>query len=164
MKYAHVATLVLALAGIGVAPAHAQAQATPPIDTPAAVERAALLIGCTEYPALKQSYRSSPGVYESSIRLAGPANDVDLMRQVLVSRFGFSADPAQQKREMTVLTGWPDDEAQRPTAANIRASLARLAKLDDKPRLVVVYYAGHGSQVPDRDGEIGRASCRERVS
>ncbi|MCE9595151.1 MAG: caspase family protein [Planctomycetes bacterium] len=113
--------------------------------------RHALLIGCTEYPELAKAFDRA--TYEQRIRLAGPANDVESIREVLTTRFGFATDPRDAASEITVLSGWPADAAARPTAANIRAALDRLAVLDTRAELVFVFFAGHGSQVPDRDGD-----------
>jgi hypothetical protein len=101
-----------------------------------AAEEHALLIGCTEYPGLK-----SDPYYETSIRLYGPGNDVKLMSGTLRRFLGV--------KRITVLAGWPKDEAARPTRANIIGHLDRLADTAKKGDRVIVYFAGHGSQQPD---------------
>lgn len=92
----------------------------------------ALLVGCTEYPHL-----------DSTTWLEGPENDVQLMYDLLTNdMFGFSPD------RITTLAGWPDDEAQRPTRANIECEFQRLAEVAKPDDQVVILMAGHGSQQP----------------
>jgi hypothetical protein len=52
--------------------------------------------------------------------------------------------------DITRLAGWPDDEARRPTKANILAQLQRLAvEAKASPgEQIVILLAGHGSQQP----------------
>jgi len=117
----------------------------PSQDEPEAVgETYALLVGCTEYPELAKQF---PDTYEASIRLKGPANDVELMRHTLVHVLDVKPE------NITILSGWPDDEALRPTRGNILQHLAKLAKLEEKNHRVVIYLAGHGSQ--QRDARAG---------
>jgi hypothetical protein len=117
------------------------ALASPPQAEPApSVETYALLVGCTEYPELAKQF---PDTYEASIRLRGPANDVELMRHTLVHVLDV------EEQRITVLIGWPDDEALRPTRKNILRHLGRLAKLEAAGARVVIYLAGHGSQQRD---------------
>lgn len=60
-------------------------------------ENRALLVGVTEYPSLDKEQW-----------LVGPANDVDLAREVLTDeRFQFPA------KNITSLAGWPAEEEQR---------------------------------------------------
>ncbi len=124
--------------------ASALAQSAPP----KAVRRA-LLVGCTEYPALKPLYSS--GEYERSIRLEGPANDVELFASTLRARLGFA------KSDITVLARSPGAVA-APTYANIEKQLAALVEESKAGRLkkgdlVVLYFAGHGVQIPDTNGD-----------
>jgi S1-C subfamily serine protease len=105
----------------------------------AAAEDHALLVGCTEYPNLRDNR-----YYETSIRLHGPANDVALLRDTLVKYVGVP------EANVTVLTGWPEDAQARPTRQNILHHLARLAKEAQKGDRVIVHLAGHGSQQPDK--------------
>lgn len=88
----------------------------------------ALLVGVSDYPLL-------PGK-----RLAGPANDLRLMNATL-GRLGWQAP------QITVLSdaGGP---ALWPTRAHILAALARLAEQAQPGDWMVVYFSGHGSQVP----------------
>ena len=101
----------------------------------------ALLVGCSEYPRLQRAF---PDRYESEIRLRGPANDVALMRTALVQALGY--DP----EHITELVGWPGDPGARPTLANIARELEHLVEVAGPGDRVVVYFAGHGSQVQAR--------------
>ena len=98
----------------------------------------ALLIGVTHYPNLAKAHQ-----------LTGPQNDVRLMRDTLVKRFGVD------RGRIMELAGWPANTAQRPTRANILAALDRLAD----PNVVatgdqaMIMFAGHGSQEPDTDND-----------
>ncbi len=95
--------------------------------------RHALLIGVTSYPNLAEQYQ-----------LAGPVNDVALVRTTLLERFGVSADRIV---ELTAKNG----PAGRPTYANIRREFERLAKVLERGDQVLILFAGHGSQQPDND-------------
>jgi len=107
---------------------------------PLAAEDHALLVGCTEYPALK-----SHPYYEVTIRLFGPKNDVAIMRDTLSEHLGV--------KKITQLVGWPEKESERPTRANILHHLDRLAREVKKDDRVIFFFAGHGTQQPDTDGE-----------
>jgi len=73
--------------------------------------------------------------------LAGAVNDVKLMRQVLISRFGYAEE------DITVLT---DADA---TRAGILAAIATLVSQTQPGDRVYLHYSGHGSQVKDLDGD-----------
>ena len=100
----------------------------------AAPQYHALLVGVTQYPYLPQEYW-----------LHGPANDVALMQDVLTRRFPFTSE------RITVLAGWPREEALRPTRANIARAFRRLADIAGPDDQVVIFLAGHGSQQPADD-------------
>jgi hypothetical protein len=110
---------------------------------PASPPRLALLVGVQTYPNLGPQRQ-----------LDGCRNDVRLMKDLLVDRFGF------RPQDVTTLL---DDQA---TAASIRGELDRLVKdvgdlpPGDEPAQVVFYFSGHGSQVPDQDE--GHPDCDER--
>jgi len=87
----------------------------------------ALLIGINNYAAVP--------------RLQGSVNDVETMRQVLVTRWGFA------ESNIAVLT----DE--RATRAGIMAALDRLVKEAGPDDIVYFHYSGHGSQVKDLNGD-----------
>jgi S1-C subfamily serine protease len=108
----------------------------------AAADDYVLLVGCTEYPHLKEH-----PYYRSDIVLYGPANDVELMRDTLCRYIGVPAS------NLTILKGWPQDEAARPTRANILGHLERLAGRVKQGDRVIVHLAGHGSQQPDDSGD-----------
>jgi S1-C subfamily serine protease len=104
-----------------------------------------VMVGCADYPALKQTV--TPEVYERSVRLRGPVNDVELMKTTLMERLSVP------EGRIAVLAGWPEDPAKRPTRANILAALDGLCAAAREGDRVVVYMAGHGSQQPDDDGD-----------
>ncbi len=95
----------------------------------------ALLVGCTQYEHLFSDYW-----------LEGPVNDVELMYEIL-TREMFHFKPEQ----VTRLAGWPENEEQRPTRANIEREFKRLAKVAGQGDQVVILLAGHGSQQPADD-------------
>lgn len=86
----------------------------------------ALLIGIDKYPRLNQ--------------LTGCVNDVQLMRSILQESFGFLPE------HVTLLT---DAQATRD---GILAALDALVDGAGQGDIVVVHYAGHGSQMTDREG------------
>jgi hypothetical protein len=93
----------------------------------------ALLIGVTRYPNLKERFQ-----------LQGPINDVALMRSTLQSRLPFKTG------SIVELSSAPTAKA-APTRANIEREFTRLAASVNRGDRVVIFYAGHGSQEPDRD-------------
>jgi hypothetical protein len=97
----------------------------------------ALLIGVSEYP-----YLAGQG-------LQGPRNDVRLMVSTL-GAFGFV------QAQVSVLADAP---GALPTRANILGQMQRLADQSAAGDWVVVYFSGHGSQVPQRNP--GAAAYRE---
>src|SRR5262249_1318565 len=98
--------------------------------------RYALLIGVNEYLWLDPKFR----------RLEGPGNDVELMRQTLVSQFGFRDDP-EHMRVLSDQAGSADPE-RLPTFATLkRESEEPPARLKPNGQ-VVLFFAGHGSQQP----------------
>ena len=107
-------------------------------DVARAKQRLALLVGVTEYPALKREHGDK---YEKSIRLYGPANDVVLMRRLLVGQFDFASDA------ITTLVGWGEPST-RPTRKNIAEAVASLAERAQPGDQVVIFLSGHGTQQP----------------
>lgn len=91
--------------------------------------RHALLVGCTRYPDLP-----------ATRQLQGPANDVTLFGDLLISRFDFLPE--------NVVTLAEQQGKARPTRANIQAEFERLAKVTKPGDLVVILLSGHGSQQP----------------
>ncbi|MEE8468468.1 MAG: caspase family protein, partial [Planctomycetota bacterium] len=129
--------LLLVVPGVGQEPVQ------PP---PAASQWYALLVGCDEYPALKQRF---PARYESELRLLGPANDVALMREVLSGSLRVPQDHIT-----TLVGGWdPVDKSLQPTRKNIKAKLRELVKAVSPGDRVVLYFSGHGSQQRDSGRE-----------
>ena len=98
----------------------------------ATAERRALLVGVTDF----QDARFKPRA------LKGPANDVELFRQVLI-RAPLSVPAAN----IRVLRRGADPTL-RPTHSNIAREFARLAETSRKGDQVVILLAGHGSQQP----------------
>jgi hypothetical protein len=93
----------------------------------------ALLVGCTRYERLAESFQ-----------LQGPANDVLMVRDLLVERFGFPKD------SVTILAEGSAVQF-RPTRANIQREFQRLTDLARPGDQVVILLAGHGSQQPGPD-------------
>lgn len=106
-----------------------------------AEESWALFVGVTEYPHLETQYGQQ--VYQNSIRLLGPENDVALLQQVVADRFHLRPD------HMTVLAGWSTSNPEsRPTRAHIERAFAGLEASVSSGDWVFVFMAGHGSQQP----------------
>tara|TARA_R110002072_G_scaffold303129_1_gene494983 strand:- start:3229 stop:5457 length:2229 start_codon:yes stop_codon:yes gene_type:complete len=93
----------------------------------------ALLIGVTAYPSLPSKYH-----------LRGPSNDVDLLATSLRQRFGV------QNERIVQLWESPDSE-HLPTRMNIQREFVRLAETANSGDHVVIFMAGHGSQMPNSD-------------
>jgi hypothetical protein len=115
------ALCVVLLAGL-VGDAVAQVDAT----QTGGVKRA-LLVGINRY-------KSVPG-------LQGSVNDVETMREILTTRWGFEA------RNITVLT---DENATRD---KMLAALNQLVQESGPDDTVYFHYSGHGSQVQDLNGD-----------
>jgi hypothetical protein len=94
-----------------------------------ASEKRALLIGINDYAA-----ESIPDLY-------GAVNDIEAMRQVLITRYGFSDE------NITMIS----DEA--ATRDGILAALDQLVHASGKDDLIYIHYSGHGSQVEDKNGD-----------
>ncbi len=88
----------------------------------------ALLVGIDRYPNFKNQLRSC-------------ANDARLMEEVLRGRYGFPEDG------VTLLL---DEAATRKAILDGLTALRMRARSGDA---VVFFYSGHGSQVPDREGD-----------
>lgn len=89
--------------------------------------RRALLIGIGKYQVLP--------------RLPGTKNDIDLVHQVLVSRYGFS--------EQDIIT--VRDEA--ATREGMLAAFNKIVQEAGPNDVVYIHYSGHGSQVQDLNGD-----------
>jgi uncharacterized caspase-like protein len=101
-----------------------------PVRDAKGVARLALLVGVGAYQ------------HESITKLTGPAHDVRLMRAVLTDTGGFGF-PAANVCSLT------DADA---TGRNFREAFRRaLVDRADRGDTVVVYFAGHGMQLPDNN-------------
>jgi hypothetical protein len=115
--------LVVILSGIGDSRVSAQPAAT---DNGPGIKRA-LLIGINKYQAVP--------------KLQGSINDIETMRQILITRWGFS------EKYIAVLK----DEA--ATRAGILAALDQFVKESGPQDTVYFHFSGHGSQVEDLNGD-----------
>jgi len=95
-----------------------------------AADKWALLIGVSDY------------IHGERMDLKGPTNDVLKMTELLLTKFGYQPESIH-----TLMDG-------EATKANItdemKGWLARSSRPGDT---VLIYYSGHGSQIPDRDGD-----------
>lgn len=97
--------------------------------------------GATTNTSVKRALLIGIAKYEVLPRLPGTTNDIDLVRQVLMSRYGFLDNNVQVVR----------DEA--ATRAGILAALNTIVKAAGPNDVVYVHYSGHGSQVQDLNGD-----------
>ena len=93
-------------------------------------EKWALLVGVGDY------------VHGTRLDLKGPANDVRMFEELLLSKFGY------QPENIRKLTDY--DATMGNIVHNFRSWLIDQAKPEDT---VLFYYSGHGSQIPDKDGD-----------
>jgi hypothetical protein len=107
-----------------IALAQVRADEAPPV-------RRALLIGVNDY------------VTDQFGDLNGAVNDVETMRGLLVSRFGFSPE------NVATLT---DRQATREA---ILAAIRKVVSETGPKDTLYLHYSGHGSQAPDADGDEG---------
>lgn len=96
-------------------------------DPPTSATKRALLIGINRYQVLPT--------------LNGSLNDIETMRQVLTTRWGF------QPQHIAMLTD------QAATRTGILAAFERLVQEAGPSDMVYVHYSGHGSQVEDLNGD-----------
>lgn len=106
---------------------------------PAAATNRALLVGVGQYPDLP-----------ADLQLKAPANDVRLMRQVLLQR-GFEAADIETLADSV-------DGARLPTQGAILAALQGMASRSRAGDTVYVHFSGHGSLQPVGSGAITAAS------
>ena len=121
--------LALAALLMAVAPFFATASAAQSAtsDAGSGGVRRALLIGINEYMALPD--------------LRGALNDLELLKPVLIKRFGF------REEHIRVVTN------AAATRAGILAALETLVAESGPRDFVYIHYSGHGSQVPDRNAD-----------
>lgn len=106
----------------------AQPASCGPQPAPQEPPRLALLVGCSTY----QDQKINP--------LPGCVNDVTSFEYLLREKFGF--------RQITRLSGWPDDASARPTNANISAAFEQLVEQAQPDSQVFILLSGHGTQFP----------------
>lgn len=94
----------------------------------------ALLVGVGQQPR-------ATGAIEGHRPLKGTTNDVKNLRQLLMREYGF------RPHDITALL---DGEA---TLARVREEFVRLARDAGPDDLVVFHYAGHGTSIPDDNGD-----------
>ncbi len=92
-------------------------------------------------PGTKRALLIGINKYKAVPKLQGSLNDIETMRQILITRWGFS------ENNITVVT----DEA--ATRASMLAALDRLVKEAGPNDTVYFHYSGHGSQVEDLNGD-----------
>jgi hypothetical protein len=104
-----------------------------------AATKKALLVGINTYEKLPFYSRT---LGRQITNLKGSVNDVTSMKGMLVSRYGFRVE------DIRVLT---DDKATREAILNtFERWLIRGTKEGD---LVFFYFSGHGTQIPDQNGD-----------
>jgi hypothetical protein len=94
-----------------------------------------------DIPGVKRALLIGINKYKSVPRLQGSLNDIETMRQILITRWGFS------DKQITMIT----DEA--ATRSGILAALEHLVKDAGPNDTVYFHYSGHGSQVEDLNGD-----------
>jgi hypothetical protein len=97
--------------------------------------------GATTNGSVKRALLIGISKYEVLPRLPGSKNDIELVRQVLVSRYGFSDNNVHVVR----------DEA--ATRDGVLSSLNKIVKEAGPNDVVYIHYSGHGSQVEDLNGD-----------
>ncbi len=98
---------------------------------PAEPVRRALLVGIDDYPPENRWPK-----------LSGPRLDVAALRTVLIERAGFRSEHIR-----TLLDG-------EATADAIRGGFGEMVEAAQSGDLVLFYFAGHGSRVPDDSGSL----------
>jgi hypothetical protein len=94
-----------------------------------AVTKRALLIGIDDY--------SIAGLQS----LQGPVNDLRLIKKVLVDKFHF--------REGNIITLLNKNA----THTSLEKAFSMLAQKTEKGDFIYIHYCGHGSQIPDKEGD-----------
>ncbi|MCW5783485.1 MAG: caspase family protein [Nitrospirales bacterium] len=92
-------------------------------------------------PSVKRALLIGIGKYQVLPRLPGSKNDIDLVHQVLLSRYGFA------EQDIHIIR----DEA--ATRDGVLAGLHRIATEAGPNDVVYIHYSGHGSQVEDLNGD-----------
>ncbi len=92
-------------------------------------------------PGVKRALLIGINKYKAVPKLQGSLNDVETMRHILLTRWGFS------EKHIAVVT---DEGA---TRAGVLAALEELVKETGPNDTVYFHYSGHGSQVEDLNGD-----------
>ena len=92
-------------------------------------------------PGVKRALLVGINKYQAVPKLQGSINDIETMRQILLTRWGFP------ERNISILK----DEA--ATRAGILAALEQLVKETGPQDTVYFHFSGHGSQVEDLNGD-----------
>jgi len=111
-----------------------------PADAASGPRRLAVLIGINDYLANDVAKPRVSGNWVPQ-DLRGAVNDVEMLRQVLISRYGFDAD------HITMLTD------RRATRERMLAELGKIVAQARPDDLVYIHFSGHGSQVEDLNGD-----------
>jgi len=108
--------------------------------------RRALLVGITKYPNVGKEFE-----------LNGGNNDVDVISKVLIEKFGF------KKQDITILSEklGQKDINKLPTKKNIEEAFIKLATGVCEGEQVVVFLAGHGTELPTSTGPAGHFLPRD---
>ena len=96
----------------------------------------ALLVGCTKYPELPKS-----------AQLKGPVNDVELIRRLLVDRFGLADENIITLSESSTAVG-------KPTRQNVEAAFHWIEEQVRSDESFVFFFAGHGVQLPNTGDHV----------
>ena len=120
---------------------------------PCYAAKRAFLVGINEYKHLP-FYSKVLG--RMVVNLKGAANDVTSMKELLVSQYGFKTE------DILVLT---DSRATR--AAILKSFQIWLVDGTRKGDVVLFYFSGHGTQIPDQNGDeedgLDEAICAHDV-
>jgi caspase domain-containing protein len=92
-------------------------------------------------PGVKRALLIGINKYQAVPKLQGSLNDIETMRQVLITRWGFS------EGNIRLLT---DEQATRD---GMLAALNQFVHKTDPNDTVYIHYSGHGSQVVDLNGD-----------
>ncbi|MBE9540480.1 MAG: caspase family protein [Proteobacteria bacterium] len=111
--------------------------------TTAYAEKHALIVGVTDYPALKNA------------NLVGPANDAALVSAVLAQR-GFDST------HMVELSERPEAQG-KPLRKNILSELEKLASTSQPGDFVFLHFAGHGSRQPAQPDDTSETDGLDEI-
>ena len=103
--------------------------------------RQAFAESASQEPGIKRALLIGINKYKAVPKLQGSLNDIETMKQILITRWGFS------ESHITLLT----DEA--ATRAGMLAAMEQLVKEASPNDTVYFHFSGHGSQVEDTNGD-----------